>query len=161
MNKQKGHNHTSLLQKHGNIARAVIAVVLTTSIALSLWYASPTKALDINFPSLPSTGTLGSSYSFTSKISIEDQALVPIQSVDLDTYNTATPTTYRATCTNLPLTSGTKSYIDAQTGGGAVTVTTTTESNWDYHYGYSYTSWQGYKYNFFSPGDYGYGYSGY
>ncbi|GAI45803.1 unnamed protein product [marine sediment metagenome] len=107
--------------KYKNFARVAIAAILVVAIGTSLWYASPTKALEITFPSLPS-GTVGSTHTFSVKVSIADADVYPIESVNLYIYNMNAPNTYRASCTNLPLTSTTTRYTSAQTNGGAVTV---------------------------------------
>ena len=87
------------------LSRVIMALTLVAAITTSLWFASPTKALDIAITN-PSSGTLGSSYSFTVKVDISDAELLPVQSIDLTIYNSVDPTTYKATCTNLPLTDG-------------------------------------------------------
>jgi len=121
---------------------------------MSIWFAAPASALTINFPSVPSTGTRGSDYTFTAKISITDDELLPIQGVDLEIYNTA-DSSYTLTCSDLPLSSTSKSYTPS--GGGTVTVSAST-TKWEYQYGYGYALWQGEGYYFNYT--YGYGYSG-
>ena len=143
-----------LRRKFFNIA---LALTLVSAVGVSLWFASPVKALDINI-SNPSPLTTGSSISFTVTVSIEDTELLPIGSIHLYIYKSDDRATYEATCTNLPLVTGTKSYTSAQTGGGAVNVNSTAAVSWGYGYGYGYVTWQGYGYYFFPPGGYGYGY---
>jgi len=108
-------------------------------------------------PSLPSSGTLGSDYSFTVQVTIADQELLPIQSVNLYIYKSDDRATYEATCTNLPLTATTKSYTSDQTNGGAVTVTSTV-SNWASGYGYGYAVWEPTGEAYYFGYGYGYGY---
>ena len=141
-------------------ARVALASLLVASIGASLWFASPTpvRALEMTFPSLPATGTLTSTYSFTMKIDISDPEFLPRDSVGLEIYNTASPTAYKATLTNLPMGAFSKSYTSADTGGGAVSVTTTT-TNWSRVYGYGYVVWQGTTQYPVGPG-YGYGNAG-
>jgi hypothetical protein len=134
-----------------------LALALVLAVATSLWFASPVTALEVNFPSLPSSGTLGTTYSFTISIDISDEELLPIQNVNLDIYNSINPTTYKASCTDMPLTSTSKSYTSTETGGGAVDVIATV-SNLSYGYGYGYAGWKGTPY-YFGYG-YGYGYGG-
>lgn len=125
--------------KYKNFARVAIAVILVAAIGTSLWYASPTKALDITFPSLPS-GTVGSTHSFQVKIDLTGVELVPIQSINLEIYNVS-DTSKKATCTGLPLANGgTASYSNTDTGGGG-TVSVTASSptnNWAYFSGTGY-----------------------
>ncbi len=55
-----------------SLPKIAIAIVLVMSIAISMWFATPTKALDMTFPSLPTSGTLGSTYSFQVTVDIAD-----------------------------------------------------------------------------------------
>jgi hypothetical protein len=76
--------------------------------------------------------------------------------------NAANPTTYVATCNDMPLNNGVKTYTSGQTGGGAVTVTAATGTDWGYGYGdrmgYGYRDPEGTGYHYFGLG-YGYGYA--
>ena len=47
--------------------RLALPVFLVIAVAASLWYATPTKALTVTFPTLPS-GTLGNTHSISVKI---------------------------------------------------------------------------------------------
>jgi len=143
-------------KSYKSLSKIAIPIVLVIAVAASLWFAAPVRALDISFPSLPS-GNLGSTHSFSVKIDITDAELLPIQSIKLEIYNSANPTTYKATCTSLPLTATTKSYTSAETGGGAVSITATV-SNWDWLYGYGYAFFEdtGHYFDYL----YGYGYGG-
>ena len=140
-----------------SLVRVVIPLVLVIAVAASLWFVTPVRALEISFPSQPSDGFIGDATSFTMRVTLTDPAEgLPIQSVKLELYNTADPTTYKATLLNLPLIDGgTKSYTDADTGGGTASVTAT-GSSWSYGYGYGYATWQSTSYYF----GYGYGYGG-
>jgi hypothetical protein len=103
--------------KYKNFARVAIAIILVVAIGTSLWYAAPTKALEISFPSLPS-GNLGSTHTFSVKVDLNSAELVPIQSINMEIYN-VTDTSKIATCTNLPLANGgAASYSNTDTGGG-------------------------------------------
>ena len=149
------------LMSYRRFSRVVVAVVLVCAVAASLWFIAPTptKALNISFPSLPSSGTLGSTYSFTVKVDIRDTELLPIQSINLDIYNSANPTTYKATCTNLPLIDGgTKNYSSADTGGGGTVSVTATAANWGWGYGYGYALWEKTTTPYYFGYGYGYGY---
>ena len=63
--------------------KIAVPAALVLMIATLVWFAAPTKAFDVTFPTLPTSGTLGSSYTFTTKISITSSELLPIQSVTL------------------------------------------------------------------------------
>jgi len=140
-----------------------LPVFLVIAIAASLWFATPTKAVDITFPSLPSTGTLGSTYTFTVKVNIEDQDLLPIQDIDMYIFQngdyTRTTSPRKATLADLPLTSTSRSYTNAQTSGGAASVTASASSGWTsgYTYGTGYAAWNGDGYSFGQTYGYGYG----
>ena len=83
--------------------RLALPVLIVLAVAASLWYAAPTKALDITFPSLPSTATIGSTYTFTVKVTIDSSEHLPLQSIDTIIYKVDAPTTYKATLTGMPL----------------------------------------------------------
>ncbi|MDP3880158.1 MAG: helix-turn-helix domain-containing protein [Dehalococcoidales bacterium] len=140
-------------------ARAALAVTLVGTVAASLWFSSPlpVKALDISFPTFPSSGTLGSTYSFKVKISIADSELLPIQNIDLKIYNTANSATYYDQYTDLALGStGYGSYASSGTGTTAL-IKATPDSMWEYFTsGAGYVEWQGAGYTFAVVGGYGY-----
>jgi len=158
--KERGRtiNTIKQLMSYKSLSKIVIPIVVVLAIAASLWYASPTpvRALNISFPSPPSSATLGSTQSFTVKIDIDSDELLPIQSVDMEIYNVS-DTSKKATCTNLPLIDGvTKNYSDTDTGGGGTVSVTATAPYWEWFYGYGYAVWQGSGYYFNNV--YGYGY---
>jgi len=164
-NKKEGINiikATKHLIPRKSFPRVAIAIVSVCAIAASLWFASPVRALNISFPSPPSSGNLGSTTSFTVKIDISDAELLPIQSVNLYIYKTDARATYEATCSNLPLITTVTPFTTITatgTSGTSGTVSITAAApNWQYLYGYGYAVWQGYGYRFFPPGGYGYGY---
>lgn len=136
--------------------KAVVAIALVLAIGVSLWFSSPVRALTIDVTN-PTKGYIGVDYDFTVEINIEDNELLPIQNVNLEIYNIADPGK-KATCTDLPLVTGTKLYPASQTGGGRVNVDATSGADWGWGYGYGYAFWKGYAYYFFQPGGYGYGY---
>jgi hypothetical protein len=145
------------LTKYTVLRRLALPFFLVLVVAASLWFSSPlpVKALTINFPTLPSTGTLGQTYSFNANVTVEDQDLLPIQSADLEIHN-ATLGALVVTCTGLPLSNNTtQNYSSAN---GSVTVYSNTGTGWG---GASSASriayWRGYGYNL--AVGYGYGYA--
>ena len=143
-----------------SISKIAVPIVLVAAMAASLWFASPqpAKALEVSFPTLPS-GTIGTTHSFSVTVDITSTELVPIQSVNLEIYNTASPTTYKATANNMPLTKGaSKSYTNTDTGGGGtISVTATSPNdNWAYFSGTGSANWSGTVYSFGSTFGYGY-----
>ncbi len=156
------------------IYRVALVMFLVIAFSASLWYASPApvKAVDINITN-PSTGTLGSSYTFTVRVDVQDTDVLPIQSVDLRISKLLNTGTYTVTYSDLPLpttpsTTASRSYTGA---GGSATISGTTGPGWiggeaqaayGYRYGYGYgyqnQTWEtiyfGYGYG------YGYGYGG-
>jgi hypothetical protein len=145
------------------LSKLVIPVVLALSVAASLWVFSPkqAEALQITFPSLPSSGTLGNIYSFTIKIDVESADLRPLTSADLIIRSVTYPS-YNTTCSNLPMTNGGSQTYPGSFG--TVSVTATTDANWGYgyassRYGYGYTEpGGGWGYYDNLSGGYGYGY---
>ena len=140
-----------------NIYRVAIPLFLMITVAASLWYASPTQALEMSFPTLPS-GDVGTEHSFSLKIEITDAELLPVTSLNMEIYYVS-DTSKKATCTGMPMTSTTRDYTTAETGGGAVSVTATPASGWAYQTtGGGYVIWQETVYNLNTKG--GYAYSG-
>ncbi|MFC1956036.1 helix-turn-helix domain-containing protein, partial [Chloroflexota bacterium] len=125
------------------LSRIAVPIMLVVAVALSLWFAAPTQALEISFPSLPS-GTLGSTHSANVKITITGAEHIPAHSINMVFYSVSDGTK-TATLSNLPLVSATKNYTSAQTGnGGAVTVTATPGYGWIYgSSGTGYVDWKG------------------
>ncbi|MFC1860585.1 hypothetical protein ACFLYC_03340, partial [Chloroflexota bacterium] len=121
----------------------------------------PASALNITFtPSAPSSGTLGSTYTFNVKVDVENTDLLPVDYINLSIYHT-TNGAYRVDCANLPLYATTKSYPSVN---GNVNATATPGANWAqgsatrkaYGYGYPSGTWS--LVNPLSGGT-GYGYS--
>lgn len=170
--KRKGISPATIMKKLVNyrgVARVATAIVLVVAMASSMWLISPVpvKALDISFPSLPGTGTLGTTYSFQVKVSVEDTDLLPVDHINLEIYNSASPTSYKATVNNLPIpgtgsTTEGQSYTGAETGGGAVSVTVTSAYGWTWasgsRYGYGYREPGGMGTHTLGSG-FGYGYA--
>ncbi|MFC2043979.1 helix-turn-helix domain-containing protein [Chloroflexota bacterium] len=137
------------------LSRVVVPIILVCAVAVSLWYAAPTAALQMEFTN-PETGSIGGSYLFDLEITIEDQELLPIENIGLYIYKEDNET-YSATCSNLPLINGgSRIYLDADTGGGGAVNVTAVASSWGQLSGYGYAVWGGYAYQF----GYGYGYGG-
>jgi len=162
------HNSTEgtalFFKNHKGFSRVAISVAMVVAIVAGLWSASPAQALNITITN-PSSGTLGSTYSFTVQVDVENTDLLPIDHINLDIYYVNNPSTYKVGCTNLPLAVGSKTYTP--TGGGTVNVSATTASGWGgasgtlrYGYGYGYQSGWG-TYNFDTNYGYGYGYGSY
>ncbi len=157
------------LMKWKTLTRAALPLMLVVAVAASLWYAAPlpVKALTITH-TVPATGTLGSSYTFTVKVNVETQDLLPVHSIDLLIRNKANPGTYTASAITLPipgtgLTSDSKSFTPAQTNGGAISATASTAYGWTWisgsrsGYGYMDPGGMGYH-NMGATWGYGYGY---
>ncbi len=152
-NHKEGINIMRNIFNYRYLSRAIIAIVLVCAVAASLWFASPTQALDISFTALPS-GTLGSTHSFTVKVNIPNPELVPVQSIDMEIYNVSDPTK-KMTATSLPMTNGgSASY---STSGGTVSLTAST-TNWQWFSDSGYANWKGTGYSWSPPNVLGYGY---
>ena len=91
-------NLISLIKNKG-----VLSVLITLSIvAVLVFDSSPAQALTVTVAN-PNSGYLGSAYTFAVSINVENTDLLPIQHVNLQIFNAASPSTYRSDCTNLPL----------------------------------------------------------
>ena len=95
--KAMNHKRVSLPGIHlplKSLYRLALPVLLVMAVALSIWYAAPTpvQALEINYSSLPS-GTLGSTYTFTVAVRIQDAEHLPMERIDIRIYRPAAPTT--------------------------------------------------------------------
>jgi flagellar motility protein MotE (MotC chaperone) len=145
---------TSAQKRGGRMKkRLIISTSVTFTIILLLIFAFPASALTIDITE-PSPKTLGQTINFSFTITIEDTELLPIQSVNLEIYNEADPTTYLITCSDLPLTATTKTY---PMSGGTVVVEAIPAAGWAYGYGYGYVQWMGLGYYFGYKYGYGYG----
>ena len=104
-----------------NFSKIAIAAVLVLAVATSLWLVAPlpVEALEIEITdptgAALTSGTVGSTYSFQVKVSIEDNELLPIKNIDLKIYNVVNPATYYDEYTNLAL--GTTAYVNYTTSG--------------------------------------------
>ncbi len=138
-----------------NFARVAIAVILVIAIGTSLWFASPTKALEVDFASLPS-GNIGTTHSFSVTVDIKDYELAPIQTINLEIYNVS-DSSKTATLASLPLNSGSKNYSSAETGGGAASATAAPDAGWTYtSSGTGYIEWNATAYAFGPASGYSY-----
>jgi transcriptional regulator with XRE-family HTH domain len=151
------------------IYRMVLVLFLVIAFGASLWYASPApvKAVDININN-PATGTLGSTYTFSFRVDINDADLLPIQSVDLRIYRVNNTGIYTVLFTDLPVPSTPDTtlsdvYYEA---GGTATIYGETGPIWAgaqntrYGYGYGYQSQTWETINFGDSYGYGYNYGG-
>jgi hypothetical protein len=140
--------------QYKRLTKIVMPLLLASAVATSLWFASPqtVEALNVNF-SLPSSGTLGQTYSFSVTIDIEAQDVLPLQGAKLEILNASD--TVVASCNDLPTADGTKGYTTTDTGNGAISVVATTSGTWAYSYSDNRVAyWDGTPYYF----GYGYGY---
>jgi len=140
--------------------RLVLPIFLVIAVAASLWYASPTKALEVNIDR-PASGTLGSTYTFSVNVSIEDNELLPLQRVDIIISKTSDPTSYKATLYDLPKADSSASTHNPSegTGSGTATVAADADANWDYWHGTGNVTWEGTGYSFSPSPSFGYGYT--
>jgi len=164
-NKKKGINIMKNLVNYKKLSRVAIAAALVFAVAASLWFASPTpvKALEIEITdpqgATLTSGTIGRTYEFQVKVSIEDDELLPIKNIDLKLYCVDDSSTYYDEYTNLSL--GSQDYASYPTSGAgaAASIKTSPDSNWGYStIGAGYVLWKGSGYTF-APIVGGYGYA--
>ncbi len=131
-----------------NSIRVTISIALTIAIGAGLYFAPPVRALEITVTP-PSSGTLGSTHTFTVEIDVQDMDILPINNVKLLIYKSDDRATYEATCANLPLSDALYTTIVAtgtSTSSGTVSITASTGDYWGYAsgartgYGYGYPS---------------------
>jgi len=145
------------------IYRLAVPVFLVVVVALSLWFAAPTKALDITYSALP-TGVLGSSYTFTVTVTIDALEHLPLQNIDVIIYNVADPIAHRATLAGMPLATSASTLHNPVEGvtSGTATVAALADAHWGYTASAAgYVVWQGQGYTFVPSPSGGYGYQGY
>lgn len=141
--------------------RLALPVFLVIAVALSIWYASPTQALQIEYPNQPTSGTLGSTFTFYVKVSIEDLEHLPLKDVTIVIYNVASPTTYKATLDSLPLGDSATAAHNPTEGAGSGTATVAADADAKWGYSTSATgsaTWEGVTYTFVPSTSGGYGY---
>ena len=134
------------------LSRVAISLVMVMLISASLFFASPVSALTITITN-PTTGTLGSDYSFSVTVNIEESERLPITDITAYIYKADSRSSYQATLAAMPLKDDTKSYTTSQTGGGAASVTAAATTGWEggYNYGYRTATFEG------NPSFWGYG----
>jgi len=142
--------------------RLALPVFLVIAVACSSWFASSTQALQIQYPDQPTTGTLGSSYTFTVRVNIQDQEHLPLISVDVIIYNVTSPATYTATLAAMPLgdSSATTHNPSEGSGSGTAIVSAAADAAWGYSTGTGYAYFGGTGYSFTPSSSGGYGYQG-
>jgi transcriptional regulator with XRE-family HTH domain len=141
--------------------RLALPVFLVIAVALSIWYASPTQALQIEYPNQPTSGTLGSTFTFYVKVSIEDLEHLPLQGVTVVIYNVTYPTTYKATLASLPLGDSAAAAHNPTEGSGSGTATVAADADAKWGYiasGTGYAVWESVGYAFVPSTSGGYGY---
>ena len=166
--KEEGISMMRNLVNYKMLFRMAIPILLVCAVAATLWFTSPVpvRALTIEFSDL-SSGTLGSTYTFTVIVTIEEATdVLPVHHIDLEIYNVDSPT-YIARCSSLPIpgtgyATDSKSYSSAETGGGAVTASVASEYGWAWksgtRYGYGYRDPEGMGEHKPLSGPWGYGY---
>jgi transcriptional regulator with XRE-family HTH domain len=146
----------------GNFARVAIALTLVIAIGVSLWYASPTQALQVTITP-PANGHTGQTHDFTVRVTIEDAELLPLTQLNMYIYKSDNRAGYKASLESLPFNTTTTPVVftSIQTGGGAATVSATAGNGWVYTSDTGYVDWLGTAYNWTSPiGGYAYAYTG-
>jgi len=146
--------------------RMALPVIVVMAIAFSLILAPVAQALTITV-TLPAGATLGSTYTFTVRVDVQNVDLLPLQAVEIRIINVDNPGTYTITLTDVPVppdgsTTVNQTYTPAS--GGTVQVTGAPDSSWIYAsglrtgYGYGYQSG---TWGTVTPGGttYGYGYA--
>ena len=115
-----------------NFAKVALAITLVVAIGASLWFAVPTKALQIVITP-PAPGNLGTTHSFTVKVTIENAELLPLTALHMYIYKSDDRAHFEATLADLPLHAGFKVYTSTvPTGGGAATVSATEGTGWSF-----------------------------
>ena len=173
--KKEGISMMKNLVNYKMLFRMAIPILLVCAVAATLWFTSPVpvRALTIAITGpagapLTTSGTLGSTYTFSVTVTIEEATdVLPVHHIDLEIYNVDDPTTYIATCSSLPIpgtgeATDSKSYTSEDTGGGgAVTASVESEYGWGWasanRYGYGYRDPDGMGYHQFGT-NFGYGY---
>ena len=141
----KNTGGTSLLKKAGNLpripgvslngfARVALAIVLVIAVGSSLWFISPqpAKAVDITYTSLPPSGILGTTYTFTITVDVASTDLLPVDHINIEIYKSADPNK-KATLANLPLAdSALQTHTINEANSGTAQVSASADSVWGY-----------------------------
>jgi PGF-pre-PGF domain-containing protein len=149
---------SGFFKTHRNFLKPAVAIALVAAITTSLWFAVPTKAVEVSLPSLPTTMNTNSSYTFYAQVDINTDESIP------------------ATSLHLSITGPTNAFVDFAIDG---TITSQSSqftsitplvipyyaSTDRYAYGYGYQPPPGVGYGYFSSTwgvglGYGYGYGG-
>ena len=155
-----------LVRTYKSFARVAVAALLVVAVGTSLWFAapSPVKALDISYPSLPTSGTLGSQYTFTLTVDIASTDILPVDHINLEIYKISDPSNYKATLANMPLADSTLAAHTITEGSSSGTAQVSASATaWGYgtgsRTGYGYRDPAGWGYHTISgtTGGYGYG----
>ncbi len=104
---------------------------------MALRLATPAHAFELTLPGLPTTGASSTPFIFSVMVNVNSQELLPVQSINLYIYRVDNPATYHATLTNLPLSTSTKGYSEAETGGSRAAVSAIAGDGWAYRSGYN------------------------
>ncbi len=155
------------LMNYRSLARVALALTLVVAVGALLWFAAPTpvKAVNFTFDPLTPSGTVGRSLTFTVRVDITNDDLLPIERVDLHIGDAFPSPTYGDYFQNLPLHTTTTSITGTSS---TIMVSATSGPGWGYGspgsragYGYGYRSptpgWRGWGYWDFT-GNFGYGY---
>ncbi len=145
-----------------SFARVAIALTLVVAIGASLWYASPTQALQVTITP-PADGHTGQTHDFTVKVTIEDAELLPLTQINMYIYKSGNRPGYEASLESLPFDTGSAIFDSSQTGGGgAATVNATAGPGWTYTTGSGNVTWEGGAYTWTTDpiGGYAYGAAG-
>ncbi len=146
------------------LSRIALPLILVMAVLGSLWFASPTQALDMAI-SEPADGTLGSEHTFTVTVTLQSVDLLPISSINIYIFRngdyTRATSPNKATLANLPLTTSAEqshTITEGSTSGSAL-VSASASAGWvsGYTYGSGYATWQGSGYSFGTGYGYGYG----
>ena len=178
LNNRWGVSIMKNLMNYRRPARVALALILVVAVATSFWFAAPTPVKAVNFTFTPSqpSGYIGRPVSFSVKIDITNDDLLPIEKVDLHIGDSFPSPTYGDQFQNLPIPQSANTTASTTSIAGrssTINVSATSDSGWGYGYGYGYgspgsrkgygygyrssTGWRGWGYWDFIG--YGYGYS--
>jgi hypothetical protein len=142
-----------------SFVRVIIAVMLVFAIGVSLWYAAPTRALQVAITP-PSPGNLGTTHNFTVTVTIENNERLPLTRIHMYIYKDGARATYEATLSDVPFTTGSKVYTSAETHGGAATVSATAGAGLVFNSGTAGVTWEGAAYSWGVTSGYAYSAAG-
>jgi len=145
-NNKWGVSKMKSLTKYRSLAKVAIAVIVTVAITSALWFASPMSVEAVNFtfsPSQPS-GIVGAPLTFTVRVDVTNDDILPIYRVDLyigdavlppHTYgdhfqNLPTPSSPNTTTPITSITGTSSSISVSATSGGGLGVWQPWRSHW-------------------------------